>query len=211
MENNFTERINFLKNWLGTGSINVFGLPMSGKDTVGVRLAEDLGAKFLSSGMMIRAIEQESKTDLTSSGLLVPTDLFYNVVLPYFDRDDVKGFPLILSSVGRWFGEETVVMEKLEQANHKTACVILLDLSEQDVISRWEVAQELKDRGARLDDNNKQTFLKRIQEFKEKTSPVLDKYNELGLLVRVDASPARNEVYEKVIEGLYNFAKTQSI
>ena len=28
------EKITVIKQWLGTGSINVFGLPFSGKDTV---------------------------------------------------------------------------------------------------------------------------------------------------------------------------------
>ena len=53
------EKINTIKNWLQTGSINIFGLPMSGKDTQGIRLAEALNAKFLSSGMIIRAAEEE--------------------------------------------------------------------------------------------------------------------------------------------------------
>ena len=33
-----------IKTWLGTGSINIFGLPMSGKDTQGIKLAEALNA-----------------------------------------------------------------------------------------------------------------------------------------------------------------------
>ncbi|MBQ8992189.1 hypothetical protein IJ090_02020, partial [Candidatus Saccharibacteria bacterium] len=100
-----------IKNWLGTGSINIFGLPMSGKDTVGVKLAEDLGARFLSSGMIIRAMEEETKNKMTGNGELIPTDLFYEWILPYFDRDDLKNEALVLSSVGRWAGEENEVME----------------------------------------------------------------------------------------------------
>ena len=52
------DKIETIKAWLGTGSINIFGLPMSGKDTQGIKLAETLGAKFLSSGMIIRAMEE---------------------------------------------------------------------------------------------------------------------------------------------------------
>ena len=55
------DRIKTIKDWLGTGSINIFGLPMSGKDTQGIKLAEALGAKFLSSGMIIRAMEEKTK------------------------------------------------------------------------------------------------------------------------------------------------------
>ena len=55
------EKVAKTREWLGTGSINVFGLPFSGKDTVGLRLAELLGAKFLSSGLILRAAEKEDK------------------------------------------------------------------------------------------------------------------------------------------------------
>lgn len=41
------EQVQQIKAWLGTGSINIFGMPMSGKDTVGVRLAETLGGNFV--------------------------------------------------------------------------------------------------------------------------------------------------------------------
>ena len=49
------EKIEAIRKWLGTGSINIFGFPMSGKDTQGVKLAEVLGGKLLSSGIIIRA------------------------------------------------------------------------------------------------------------------------------------------------------------
>ena len=79
------EKIETIKEWLGTGSINIFGLPMSGKDTQGIKLAETLGAKFLSSGLIIRAMEKETKNNFSKTGALIPTNLFYEWVLPYFD------------------------------------------------------------------------------------------------------------------------------
>ena len=57
------EKIATIKQWLGTGSINIFGLPMSGKDTQGIKLAEALNGKFLSSGMIIRAMEDQTKKE----------------------------------------------------------------------------------------------------------------------------------------------------
>ena len=37
------EEIQIIKSILKNGSINIFGLPMSGKDTVGMRLAKEIG------------------------------------------------------------------------------------------------------------------------------------------------------------------------
>ena len=93
------EQFQQIKNWLGIGSINIFGLPMSGKDTIGVRLAENLGAKFLSSGMIIRAIEQEKGENLSHEGKLIPQNVFFEWILPYFEREDLWKYPLILSSI----------------------------------------------------------------------------------------------------------------
>ena len=55
------EKLSIIKSWLGSGSINLFGLPMSGKDTQGIKLAEALDAKFLSSGMIIRNMEAKTR------------------------------------------------------------------------------------------------------------------------------------------------------
>ena len=85
-EQNLIDKLAKIKAWLGTGSLNVFGLPMSGKDTVGERLAKDLGAKFLSSGIIIRAFEAEQNQNMTGSGQLIPTNTFYDIILPYFSR-----------------------------------------------------------------------------------------------------------------------------
>ncbi|MBQ3310141.1 nucleoside monophosphate kinase [Candidatus Saccharibacteria bacterium] len=197
------EKIAAIKNWLGTGSINLFGMPMSGKDTVGIRLAEDLGAKFLSSGLLIRAVEKSENRDLTASGKLIPTEEFYDIVLPYFQREDLKPFPLVLSSVGRWKGEENTVMSAAEAAEHPIKVVVALNISESDVMERWRTAQALGDRGDRPDDNKIEVFQTRIDEFKSKTLPVLMHYQQLGMLVSVQADMSRDEVYQAVVEALY--------
>ena len=120
------EKLNRIKNWLDTGSINIFGLPMSGKDTVGRRLATDLGAKFLSSGDIIRAVEAENGHSDTANGKLIPTDSFYDLVLPYFGHKDLSGSALILSSIGRWRGEEIEVMASAEKGGHPIKLAVFL-------------------------------------------------------------------------------------
>lgn len=205
------EKIETIKNWLGTGSINIFGLPMSGKDTVGVRLAETLGGKFLSSGMIIRAMEKETNQNLTNEGKLIETNVFYDWVLPYFERQDLADFPLILSSVGRWSGEENQVVSVAESAGHPIKAVVVLNISEGDVMSRWEAAQILNDRGDRLDDKESGVFKTRINEFVEKTIPVLKHYREMGLLVEVKADMDRESVFNETIEQLYQFAESARV
>ena len=202
---NFNEKLEKIKSWLGTGSLNIFGLPMSGKDTVGMRLAEDLQAKFLSSGIIIRAYEAEQNEDMTGSGKLIPTNTFYDIILPYFSREELHNDSLVLSSVGRWSGEEDKIMEAAKAGGHEIKAVVMLDLTEEEVKNRFEAAKELNDRGERADDANIEVFETRLAEFREKTMPVLNHYDELKMLVKVPAIGSRDEVYTNVIDRLIEF------
>ncbi|MDO4978770.1 MAG: nucleoside monophosphate kinase [Candidatus Saccharibacteria bacterium] len=205
------DKIDFLKIWLRSGSINIFGLPMSGKDTIGIRLATDLEGEFLSSGDIIRRYESENNVDLTSDGSLAPTDTFYQVVLPYFSHPNLSEKPLVLSSIGRWSGEENEVMKFANAGNHPIRAVVNLEVPEVVVRNRWQAAQRLNDRGRRADDMSPEIFERRINEFNEKTLPVLKHYEELNLLANVDANATRDEVYANVIDALFEFATNHPI
>ena len=200
------EKIATIKKWLGTGSINIFGLPMSGKDTQGLMLARDLGAKFLSSGLIIRAMEKETKQDLSGNGVLIPTNTFYEWVLPYLEREDLQDYPLILSSIGRWSGEETEVMSVADNSGHEIKAAVLLNISEADVEARFETAKILGDRGDRPDDSDLKTFRTRLTEFRTKTLPVLEHYKSLNLLVTVNGDAPREAVFNDLVEKLYEKA-----
>ena len=219
------DKISVIKNWLGTGAINLFGLPMSGKDTQGIRLAEALGARFLSSGLIIRAMEQETHQNLTGNGSLAPTNLFYEWVLPYFDRDELKETSLVLSSVGRLNGEENEVMKAADKAGHPIKAAVVLNVSEADVTNRWETAKALGHREQdpsmpadpaaaeilkkRQADKDKSVFKARIENFTTQTIPVLQHYRSLGLLVEVLADADRDTVFNNLIDALYSYVKNK--
>ena len=200
------EKINQIQQWLGTGSINIFGLPMSGKDTQGIRLAEALDAKFLSSGMVIRAMEAETRKSYTNEGALIPTNIFYEWVLPYFERPDLYKYPLILSSIGRWAGEEDQVISVAAGAGHDIKAAIILNVSEADVEHRFEESKVLGDRGTRADDKDLTIFRTRVQEFRTKTLPVIQHYKALGLLIEVKGDQPRDAVFTEILDKLYSKA-----
>ena len=200
------EKIATIKKWLGTGSIDVFGLPMSGKDTQGIKLAEARDAKFISSGLIIRAREEETEQNLSDGGELIPSNIFYDWVLPYLDRKELADYPLVLSSIGRWKGEEDKVMIAADQAGHRIKAVVLLNISEADVETRFEASKALNDRGDRKDDKDIETFRRRVAEFRTKTMPVLQRYRNLNLLITVNGDQTRNAVFEEMVDKLYRYA-----
>ena len=201
------KNIELIKEKLGTGSIDIFGLPLSGKDTVGLRLAEAIGGKMLSSGLILRAAEKEDKDLFSemSAGKLAATDKFREIVLPYLKRPDLAQFPLILSSVGRWEGEEYDVIEAAKEGGHPIKAVILLNISEAEAKKRWEVSQTLQDRGDRSDDKVAVVLDTRIKEFIEKTMPVIETYRKRDILLPIFADTDKETVYQRVIEALAKF------
>lgn len=201
-----------IRSWLGSGAINIFGIQFSGKDTLGVPLAERLGAKFISSGDLVRAAMHNSNDSriqqaalYTQTGILTPTDEFRQLIVPHLKDDRLSGMPLVLGSVGRWIGEEEVVMAALAEGGHPLHAVIVLNIPEEEVWRRWEEVKNTRN-GGRQDDQDRSRVAKRLQEFKEKTVPVITKYASLGIVINVDATGTIEDTFNAAIDGLYRRA-----
>ncbi|MCL2173885.1 nucleoside monophosphate kinase [Candidatus Saccharibacteria bacterium] len=202
-----------VKDWLGTGSINVFGVAFSGKDTVGKRLAEVLGAKFLSSGDVVRAARENASdaqirtaAKISDTGVWAPTEEFQELIVPYLYDQELNGYALILSMVGRWIGEEEPVMAALKRGGHDTRAVILLNVSEDEVWRRWELAKDPNARNlGRADDLDQRTVQGRLDEFRDKTLPVIEIYSQMGLLIEVNGEQSRDGVFDEVVDKLEAF------
>ena len=89
---------------------------------------------------------------------------------------------------------------------HDIKAVILLNISEADVESRFDASKTLGDRGDRKDDKDIETFRTRLEEFRTKTLPVLQHYKNLDLLINVNGDQSRDEVFNEIVEKLYERA-----
>ncbi len=210
------DKVIYIKNWLGSGSINIFGIQFSGKDTVGKRLADAVGAEFLSSGDIVRSARDNSKdssikraAQVSESGALTPMEEFIKLIVPYMYDEKIAGKALVLSSVGRWIGEEGPVLEGLRKGSHDTKAVLLLNVSEDEVWHRWHEAQGDTRNVGRTDDIDKEKVARRISEFKDKTLPVIEVYRGMGILLEIDGQQDRDSVFSDVIDRLYAFATTE--
>jgi len=199
--------IQTLKLWLGSGSLNIFGRPFSGKDTQAQFLAKIFDAPVIGGGDVIRASSNNDIKDVMYSGSLAPTQAYLDMVLPYFARKEFVGKPLVLSTVGRWHGEEESVVEALKQSNHDLQAVIFLTLSENQVYKRRAIAKSLGDRGRRADDAHGVLDV-RLKEFRDKTLPVLDYYKDKGLLVEIDGNQTQEKVTQDILKALVSRAST---
>lgn len=190
-----------IRDWLGSGSINIFGRPFAGKDTQGALLAELFNGVPLSSGDILRksVIPEHVKT-VMHAGLLIPSADFVSIVLPYLSHHDFKHRPLILSSVGRWKGEEDGVIQATNESGHPIKAVVYLALDEDLVHERWH-HRDTSIRGDRHDDNI-EVLDQRLKEYREKTLPVLESYRQKGLLIEIDGNQSVEEVNRQILGEL---------
>ncbi len=201
-----SNKIAAIKKWLGNGSINIFGRPFAGKDTQGRILANKLNGVLLGGGEILRSsIIPDRVKRLMHEGKLVPSADYTNIVLPYLAHDDFKKQPLILSSVGRWRGEEVGVIAATQQSGHEIKAVIYINLDENTVRERWGMAHLISDRGERSDDTE-ELLATRLDEFQQKTKPVIEKYRSMNLVIEVDGNLEHEKVHQQIIDSLYKLA-----
>lgn len=193
------EQVKLIKSWLDRGSINIFGRPFAGKDTQGHKLAKILGGQLLGSGEILRASAPAILMTDTNAGKLFPTKEYIKFVTPYLKKPEFANKPLILSSVGRWHGEEAGVMEATAAAGHELKIVIYLEASEETVKARWQKSQASGGRGQRADDRHLEV---RLKEFNDKTLPVIDFYRNKGLLIEVDSNRPPKRVTSDILAAL---------
>ena len=202
-----TTDIEIITQWLGTGAINIFGLPFAGKDTHGHRLAELSGASIMGGGDILRnSVIPPHVKEIMHTGALIPTEDYIRIVLPYLSREEFAGRPLVLSSVGRWHGEEPGVIEAAAAANHPLKAVLFLSVSEAVAHERFVASREDETRGERADDAE-HILATRFTEFRDKTLPVIESYREKGMLIEVDGNPPKDEVHQTILRGLLRLAQ----
>ena len=133
---------------------------------------------------------------------MAPSNEYLEIVTNYFNKKELFGTPLMLSSVGRWHGEEYPIMQALEKSNHPLKLAIYLNISNEESYRRWMMLKDFNDRPNRADDT-KEILKIRNQQFNEKTLPVIQYYRQLNMLIEVDGNKSRHEVTKDIIEYIY--------
>lgn len=203
--------IETIAQWLGPGSINIFGMPFAGKDTQGSVLADLLDAPLLGGGDILRgSVIPEHVRESMHSGALIPIEDYVKIVLPYLSQEEFSGRPLVLSSVGRWKGEEASVLAATEQSGHQMKAVFYLEVREDVARERFEESQSERSKGSRGNrgDDTAEVFEVRLKEFREKTLPVIDYYEQTPLFCRIDAAQHSAKVTAQILENLLDRAKS---
>ncbi|MEJ7875969.1 MAG: adenylate kinase [Solirubrobacterales bacterium] len=203
----------------------LLGPPGSGKGTQGERLQSDLDLPYYATGDILRAAVRD-ETDIgkdakayMDKGDLVPDQVIIDVIAERINSHEAEdGF--ILDGFPRTVAQADALLEKLEALRSRLTAAILISVPDEEVVRRLsgrrtcsnghifhvefdppekEGVCDVCGEELRVRDDDKPDVVKhRLEQYREKTEPLVEWYEERGLLERIDGSKAPDDVYEDV-------------
>lgn len=183
-------------------NIVIFGAPGAGKGTHANILAQRYNLYHLSTGDCLRqevasgsALGMQIK-DIMNRGELVNDDIVTKLVNKSIIEDPrgilFDGFPRT--------ERQAMVLDLLLRLYHQAlSCVVRLD------VPRDELVRRIHDRAlvsGRTDDADDNIIRKRLEEYENKTFPVLDYYRTSGQLITIDASGSIEQTQERILKAV---------
>ncbi len=203
----------------------LLGPPGSGKGTQGERLQEDLELPYYATGDILRAAVRD-ETELgrearqyMDRGDLVPDEVIIGVIAERVAGHEAEdGF--ILDGFPRTIGQGEALEAKLEELGRSVTAAILVDVSDEEIQRRLGGRRQCPNGhvfhvefdppkeegvcdvcGEKLivrDDDKPDVIAHRLETYRSKTEPLVGYYDDRGLLERVKAENAPDEVYEEI-------------
>lgn len=205
-------------------SIILIAPPAAGKGTQSDMLVEKYGFAHISTGDMLREVAKHDSAIKTKleNGEFIGDDVVFSLLRDRLLLDDCKkGF--ILDGFPRNVNQAIVYDSMISEIGIDSNVVIFLDVSKElackrivgrvscpnchrvfnDMISESmpKVSGKCDDCGASLvkrSDDNIETFGKRYDEYLKNTAPLIDYYEEKGILYRLDSGMSKDVVFGNI-------------
>ncbi len=176
----------------------------AGKGTQSKLLAEKFGFVHISSGEIFRwNVSNHTKlgsrvTRITKVGRLVSDEIVENVLQDRLEMHDWR-YGFVLDGFPRTPAQAMYLFE-----NWNLDRAIYLDLDDATVRRRVSARAQMGKGGGftKRADDNPEALRQRLQDYHEKTRPLLTLFEERDMLLRVDAGKPIEEVFDAVVEGL---------
>jgi adenylate kinase len=201
----------------------LFGPPGAGKGTQAERLRSDFQLPYIATGDMLRAnVKDETALgkkakEYMDAGDLVPDDLIVAMAGERLAQDDAQdGF--ILDGFPRTIEQAEALDKQLSSMGRRVTAALLIDVPDEELIRRLsgrrvcvkaghnyhvefdppkhdDVCDQDGSRLIQRDDDKPEVIENRLRVYHEKTSPLIEYYDEKGLMRRIDGTREPADVH----------------
>jgi adenylate kinase len=212
----------------------LLGPPGAGKGTQAERLVNDFDLPYYATGNILReAIASESELgrqakEIVDAGRLVPDDLIFKVIEARLDSAEARdGF--LLDGFPRTIGQAELLEQALDERQRRLTAALLIEAPDEEVVRRLSgrrtcvknghvyhveldppkhegVCDQDGSRLVQRDDDKPETIQKRLEVYHEQTEPLIDWYEERGLLRRFEGTRTPDEVNSHIRATLATLA-----
>ena len=210
----------------------LLGAPGAGKGTVAAKIIKEYNIPHISTGEIFRD-NRKRKTELglraqeyMTRGELVPDDLTCEIATTRLLEDDCKnGF--LLDGFPRTVYQAEKLEEFLAEHGQSLDKVVQLVVDDDLLIKRLTGRRVCKNCGATFHvitippkeegicdfcgepliqraDDTEETAVNRLKVYEEQTSPLVEYYEEKGVLAPIDGAGTPEEVFQSILEVLGN-------
>jgi adenylate kinase len=207
----------------------LLGPPGAGKGTQASTLVEEFDLPYIATGDILRAAMKEG-TDLgkeakqyVEAGDLVPDDVIVGVVAERLHADDTRdGF--ILDGFPRTIPQAKALDQRLDDMGRSLTAVLLIEAPDDEVIKRisgrricpqghvYHVDYDPPEREGvcdrdgepleQRDDDKPEKVKRRLEVYHEQTAPLIEFYDERGLVHEFDGAKSKDEVAQHIRKTL---------
>ena len=204
----------------------LFGPPGAGKGTQAERLQGDFQLPFISTGDMLRknvkeetSLGKEAKSYM-DAGDLVPDELIVAMAADRLQEEDAEdGF--ILDGFPRTLAQAEALDKQLSKLGRRVTAALLIDVPDEELIRRLSgrrvcvksghnyhvefdppkhegVCDQDGSRLIQRDDDKPEVIENRLRVYHEQTEPLVEHYDEQGLMRRIDGTRPATEVHDHI-------------
>jgi adenylate kinase len=203
----------------------LLGPPGSGKGTQGDRLREDLDLPYYATGDILREAVREQTglgrkaKEYMDRGDLVPDEVIIGVIAERIAAHEAEdGF--ILDGFPRTVGQAEALETRMDELQKRLTAALLIDVGDDELVRRLGGRRTCPNGhvfhiefdppkeegvcdvcGAELevrDDDKPEVIKHRLDQYREKTEPLVAWYDDRGLLERVDGGKDPDQVEEDI-------------
>jgi adenylate kinase len=204
----------------------LLGPPGAGKGTQARKLENDFDLPYYATGDILRA-EVDEGSDIgkkakehMDKGDLVPDEVVTEMVAERLDSEEAEdGF--ILDGYPRNTDQAEALDEEMDELGRSLTAVLLIDVPDEEVVRRLSGRRVCKKAGhnyhvefdppkregvcdqdgsqlIQRDDDKPETVNHRLEVYKEQTAPLVDFYEDRGVLRRIDGTRSQSEVHDHI-------------